>query len=193
MNTLFGMLLIFFSRLADVTIGTLRISMLVQGYRRIATALSFVEALLWLFATGKAIQGLDDPFKFLAFGAGFASGTLLGATINQWLALGSCVIRIIAPVDSPQVADSLRKMGYNMTVLNASGATGEVRLTFGIILKRQQKQVLQVISSVNPNALVSIDAVTTVDLQSYSVHHQKSGGFWRFVKPSASLEIMRLS
>jgi uncharacterized protein YebE (UPF0316 family) len=163
-DTILGALLIFVSRLSDVTIGTLRISMLVRGYRKIAGALSFVEALLWLFATSKAIQGIDDPLKFLAFGAGFASGTLLGSTIDSWLALGSCAVRIIAPVHSPQVADDLRQMGFNMTVLNATGATGEARLTFGIIPKRKQKAILKTIRDINPDALVSIDAVTTANL-----------------------------
>ncbi|MEO0408540.1 MAG: DUF5698 domain-containing protein [Cyanobacteria bacterium P01_A01_bin.135] len=166
-NIALGALVIFLSRLADVTIGTLRISMLVRGYRAIATGLSFVEALLWLFATSKAIQGVDDPLKFLAFGAGFASGTLLGSTIDGWLALGSCVVRIIAPVESPQVAEALRKLDLEVTVLNASGAKGEMRLIYSIIFKRRQQEVLETISAVNPDAIVSIDDVTTADLHSY--------------------------
>lgn len=175
-DTFLGVLLIFCSRIADVTIGTLRISMLVRGYRRIAGVLSFMESLVWLFGAGQAIRGLDNPLKFLAFAGGYATGTLVGTTIDGWLALGSCVIRVIAPVESPQVADSLRQMGLEITVLNASGATGEARLTFGIIPKRRQQQVLQVISRINPNALVSIDAVTTADLRSHSVSGRRS--FW---------------
>ncbi|MGF1495495.1 MAG: DUF2179 domain-containing protein [Elainellaceae cyanobacterium] len=176
LDTLSGALLIFCSRLTDVTIGTLRISMLVRGYRRIAGILSFIESLLWLFATGQAIQGMDNPLKFLAFGAGFASGTLLGATIDAWLALGNCVVRVIAPVESPQVADALREIGLEITVINASGATGDARITFGIIPKRIKKRVLKTISAINPDALVSIDAVTTADLQNYSLSRREA--FW---------------
>lgn len=177
-----GAVVIFLSRLADVTIGTLRISMLVRGYRKIAGVLSFVEALLWLFATSRAIQGIDDPVKFFAFGAGFASGTLLGSTIDGWLALGSCVVRVIAPVDSPQVADALRQMGLEITVLNAAGATGEVRLTFCIISRRRQKQVLRTISTINPNAMVSIDAVSTADLSSYAIPDRDAFWFVRLIR-----------
>lgn len=183
LDIIFGALLIFLTRLTDVTIGTLRISMLVRGYRQIAGVLSFIEALLWLFATSKAIQGIDDPLKFLAFGAGFASGTLLGSTIDGWLALGSCVIRVIAPVESPQVADTLREMGLDITVVNATGATGDARLTFGIIPKRKQKYILKTISAINPNALVSIDAVTTADLQGYAVPRRDAFWFLRLVRP----------
>ena len=172
-----GALLIFFARLTDVTIGTLRISMMVRGYREIAAALSFIEALLWLFATGTAIKGMDSPLKFLAFGAGFASGTLLGSTIDRWLALGSCVVRIIAPVGTPQVAEPLRKLGFEITVLNAQGEKGEARLTFGVIPKRRQQQVLETIRSINPNATVSIDAVTTARLKDYHPASHKEA-FW---------------
>ncbi|MEB3231672.1 MAG: DUF5698 domain-containing protein [Leptolyngbyaceae bacterium] len=70
LDTFLGALLIFCARLSDVTIGTLRISMLVRGYRTLAASLSFVESLLWLFATSKAIQGIDNPVKILAFGRG---------------------------------------------------------------------------------------------------------------------------
>lgn len=179
---LLGSLAIFLSRLADVTIGTLRISMLVRGYRAIATGLGFAEALFWLFATSKAIQGIDDPLKIFAFGAGFASGTLMGSIIDGWLALGSCVLRIVAPIDSPQVEEALRQLDLEVTVLNAAGGKGEVRLTYSTIFKRRQQEVLEVISAVNPDALVSIDDVTTADLRSYAVSGQTATWLPRLVK-----------
>jgi len=166
-------------RLTDVTIGTLRISMLVRGYRYIAGGLSFVEALLWLLATGTAVRNMDDPLKFVAFGAGFACGTMLGSTIDAWLALGDCVVRVIAPVDSPSVADRLRTLGMDVTVINATGATGAVRLTFGIVAKRRQNQALEIIRAINPHALVSIDRVTRADLQRQG---GISPGFSRFLR-----------
>ncbi|MEB3213622.1 MAG: DUF5698 domain-containing protein [Leptolyngbyaceae bacterium] len=181
-ETIFGTAIIFCSRLTDVTIGTLRISMLVRGYRKIAVTLSFIESLLWLFATSKAIQGIDDPLKFLAFGAGFASGTLLGSMIDGWLALGDSAIRVIAPVHSPPVAEALRQMGINISVLNASGADGEARITFGIIPNRRKNRVLQTISAINPKALVSIDAVTTADLTGYAISHPQTQWYHRLIK-----------
>ncbi|MGF1512556.1 MAG: DUF2179 domain-containing protein [Elainellaceae cyanobacterium] len=181
-ENLLGALALFFSRLADDTLGTLRISMLVRGYRAIATGLGFAEALFWLFATSKAIQGIDDPLKIVAFGAGFAAGTLMGSIIDGWLALGSCVLRIIAPIDSPKVEDALRKLDLEVTVLNAAGAKGEVRLTYSTIFKRRQHEVLETISLVNPDALVSIDDVTTADLSNYSVSRQTATWLPRLVK-----------
>lgn len=156
--------------------------MMIRGYRWVASGLSFVEALLWLFATGTAIKGMDSPVKFLAFGAGFASGTLLGSTIDRWLALGSCVVRVIAPVSSPSVAHELRQLGFEITVLNAQGDKGETRVTFGIIPRKRQRQVLELIGDINPTAAVSLDAVTTAQLHHYQLPRKQAPWLMRLIK-----------
>lgn len=127
-DALLGALLIFSLRIVDVSLGTLRIGMLVRGKRRIAGVLSFSESPIWLLAAAKVLSTLDSPLQFIAYAGGYASGTMLGANIKRWLAVGKVVLRIIVPVSAPDVQEALRKAGFYVTTVNASGRDGEVRV-----------------------------------------------------------------
>ena len=79
-------LLIFAMRLADVSIGTVRLIVLVRGQTLLAAVLSFFSALIWILATAQVINDLQEPIKIVAYAAGFAVGTLVGALIERWIA-----------------------------------------------------------------------------------------------------------
>lgn len=152
-------LFIFALRLADVSIGTLRISMLVRGYTRAAGILSFVEAMLWLSATAQVIASLDAPVTFVAFAAGYAVGTMLGSTVERWLAVGKSLVRIVAPVHTPDIAAALRDHGFLVTAVNAEGRDGNVRLAFTVIPKRRRQALLDLVNKLNPKAFVTVEDI----------------------------------
>lgn len=91
---LLGALLIFGMRIIDVALDTLRIGMLVRGKHRWAGLLSFFESLIWLIAAAKVLGTLENPVQFVAYAGGYATGTMLGANIERWLAVGQVVVRI---------------------------------------------------------------------------------------------------
>jgi uncharacterized protein YebE (UPF0316 family) len=101
---LLAALLIFAMRLADVSLGTLRIVMLVRGKRRWAGVLGFFESLIWVLAARQVLGDLDELIKIVAYAGGYAAGTMLGSTFERWLAMGSVLVRIVAPVDSPHAS-----------------------------------------------------------------------------------------
>ncbi|MDH3517287.1 MAG: DUF5698 domain-containing protein, partial [Acidimicrobiia bacterium] len=120
-------LLIFLMRVTDVTVGTLRIVFLIRGKRWTAGLLGFFESLVWVLAARQVLTDLDDPIKIIGFAAGFGMGTVLGGTIERWLALGNKLVRIVAPLESPTGFEALRDAGYHVTVLNGEGRDGDVR------------------------------------------------------------------
>lgn len=156
-------------RLADVSIGTIRIGMLVRGYRNIAGALSFIESLLWLFATAQVLTSLDNPIKFIAFAGGYAAGTMLGSTIERWLAVGKGIVQIIAPVSSPEVAPVLRAHGYYATVINGEGREGNVRITYSVIPKKKRNKALDLIYKTNEKAFVTMQDINTAEMKRHAV------------------------
>lgn len=166
---LLSALLIFAMRIADVSIGTIRIGMLVRGYRGIAGVLSFFESLLWLFATAQVLTSLDNPVKFIAFASGYAAGTMLGSTIERWLAVGKGVVQIVAPHGSPEVAPVLREHGYYATVMNGEGREGGVRITYSVIPKKKQRKALDLIYKTNTKAFVTFQEINTAEAQKHAM------------------------
>ena len=153
---------IFALRILDVSIGTLRIGMLVRGHRGLAGLFSFFESLIWLAAAAQVLSNLDSPAKFIAYAGGYAAGTMLGSTLEQWMAIGNSLVRIVSPVNSPNPSDELRKLGYYATVVNGSGRDGDVRISFSVIPRKKVQEVLELVRRVNPAAFVTFEETTPV-------------------------------
>ncbi len=152
-------------RVADQTLGTLRIVMLVRGRRSLAGALGFVESLIWLLAAAQVLSSLDSPLKMVAYAGGFAAGTMLGGTVERWLALGDSLLQIIAPVESEAAAPALRDAGFGATVVNAEGQDGPVRVTFTVVPRRRSREALNIVKTVNPHAYVTYEQIQTPNLE----------------------------
>jgi len=172
-DTAFDLLFIFTLRLLDVGMSTVRIVLLGRGRRLPAALLGFVEALVWVLAISRVFDALDDPARMIAFALGFAAGTYAGSVVEEWMALGHALIRVVAPVATDPVAPLLRDRGYGATVLNGDGLSGEVRVTFCVVPRKDVYTVTQVIHRANPQAFVTIDNTSTVDLARHEGDVQK--------------------
>jgi uncharacterized protein YebE (UPF0316 family) len=164
MDLAIDLLIIFTLRLLDVGMATVRIVLLGRGRRGPAAALGFVEALIWVLAITRVLDGLNDPARMVAFALGFAAGTYIGSVVEEWLALGQALVRIVAPVRTEPVAPLLRAKGYGATVVNGDGLDGDVRVTFCVVPRKEVYTVTRLIHEANPAAYVTVDQTSTVDL-----------------------------
>lgn len=147
----------------DVTIGTLRIMFVARGHRFIAPVFGFFEVLIWLVALTRIMQNLSNPMTYFAYGAGFAAGTYIGITIEERLAMGSCIIRIITRMKADQLVSGLRSEGYGVTSLDAVGNGGKVAILYSIIKRSDIPHFTELIHAYNPKAFYSIEDVRFVN------------------------------
>lgn len=96
-------LLIFVAETVVVTISTMRIIFIGRGFKKLAAGIGFFEVSIWLFAIGQVMTNLDSPLCFAAFAGGFVSGNYLGMSLEQRLAFGSVLVRVITSGDSRQL------------------------------------------------------------------------------------------
>jgi uncharacterized protein YebE (UPF0316 family) len=165
--------LIFILRLLDVGMATVRIVLLGRGKRWPAAVLGFFEALVWVLAIARVFEGLDDPARMVAFALGFATGTYVGSVVEEWMALGQALIRVVAPIATVPVAPLLRAKGYGATELNGDGLSGEVRVTFCVLPRREVYKVTSMIHAANPLVFVTVDQTSTVDMGRHEGDVQK--------------------
>ncbi|MCI0544937.1 MAG: DUF5698 domain-containing protein [Actinobacteria bacterium] len=159
------LLLIFALRTLDVGMGTVRIVLLARGRRGTAAAIGFFEALVWVIAVSRVLAGLDDPARMVAFAAGFASGTFVGSMVEEWLAIGQSLIRVVTASGSSPVAPVIRGQGFGATVVNGDGMNGEVQVTFTVVPRRSVGEVTKLVHRVNPDAYVTIETTSSIDLR----------------------------
>ena len=100
--------LIFISRLGDVTMATLRHIFISKGFKKIVPVLGFFEVLIWLVAMRQVFSHLNNAACFIAWAAGFSAGTYLGMFIEERLAMGSQIIRIISSDDITVLTEVLK-------------------------------------------------------------------------------------
>ncbi len=155
-------LLIFFARICDVSIGTFRMLMVISGHRFVSAILGFVEVLIWVLAVGGAVGNLDNPIAVLAFAGGYATGTLLGMTLENYFAIGHRMVRVVNPKPELDVSTLIREKGYAATRLEGHGKDGPVEIVFLAIKRRRLPDLLEAVASIAPHAFVSVERTERV-------------------------------
>lgn len=154
--------LIFIARIFDVSVGTIRIILIAKGLRKFAPLLGFFESLIWILAVSQIMMHLNNFYYYIAYAMGFATGTYLGMILEEKLSLGYIVIRVITYKDAHELVINLREKKYTVTVLEAEGVTGPVKLIFLVIKRINSGEVIKLIKHYNPNAFYTIEDVKFV-------------------------------
>jgi len=158
-------LLIFFARIGDVSISTIRIIFVMNGNRLIAPILGFFEALIWLLAIGQIISNIDNAWSYIAYAAGFATGTFVGITLEEKLAYGKVVLRLFAPNEVNDLLGFLEENNYRYSLFDAEGRKGKVNILFMVVNRDSLKHLISGIDQFHPNAFYTIEGVKQVSEQ----------------------------
>ena len=154
-------LLIFFARIMDVSIGTLRLIFVSKGYKFYAPLLGFFEVVIWLLAIGQIMQHLDNIICYIAYGLGFATGNYIGIYLDEKLSLGTVMIRVVPRKDTTNLINHLREHSFGASLVDIEGMTGKLKMIFTIVKRKDLKEVLRIIQEHNPQAFVTIEDVRT--------------------------------
>jgi uncharacterized protein YebE (UPF0316 family) len=155
--------LIFLARIVDVSFGTLRIIFVSKGNKHLAPLLGFFEVLIWIIAISKIMQNLDNYINYIAYAAGFATGNFVGMMIEEKLAMGVQLIRIITHRSGIDLVQGLNNEGYGATSIEAHGAKEKVHLIYTIVQRHELGRVIEIIDTINPKAFYTIEDVRAVN------------------------------
>src|SRR5512136_1154494 len=95
-------LFIFFARICDVSMETIRVIYISRGIKFLAPIIAFFEIVIWLLAMEVVMQDLSNIANFIAFALGFATGTYVGLVIEERLSIGMVILRIITTEESEE-------------------------------------------------------------------------------------------
>jgi uncharacterized protein YebE (UPF0316 family) len=152
-------LLIFIARMSDVTLATLRNIFISKGFKHIVPVIGFFEVLIWLLAARQVFGSLSNPACFIGWAAGFATGTYIGMRIDEYLALGMQMVRIITNQDTAGLVKELSQKNHGITVIDGQGATGPVKLIFTVVKRKSLREITEVIERHSPDAFYSVEDV----------------------------------
>lgn len=152
-------ILIFVSRLGDVSLGTLRHLFLSKGVKKIVPIIGFVEVMIWLIAIRQVFNNLNNIACFMAWAGGFSFGTYVGMFIEEKIAYGLQVIRIISNADTINLTNEFKKIHQGYTIVDGEGAQGSVKLIYVIVKRKTKADVIKLIHTHLPDSFYSIEEV----------------------------------
>jgi uncharacterized protein YebE (UPF0316 family) len=155
-------LLIFLARICDVTLDTARIIYVSRGMKLLAPLIGFFEVLIWLLSITQIMNNLTNVVYYIAYAGGFAMGNFIGIYIEERMAIGTVVIRIITQKDASKLVEFLKGDGYGVTYIDAQGTLGPVKIVFTIIKRRDASRVIGIIRKFNPMAFFTIEDIRSV-------------------------------
>ena len=155
-------LLIFLSRIVDVSLDTIRIILVSKGYKRAVPIVGFFQVLVWIIVITRIMQNLDNWLCYLAYAGGFATGNYIGMIIEEKIALGFEMVRVITRVEAHELIVKLKEKGYGTTSIKALGNIGEVAVIYIIVSRKKLKDVISLIAYYNPKALYTIEDIRFV-------------------------------
>lgn len=153
--------LIFLARVVDVSLQTIRIISISRGIRWLAPLVGFFEVLIWLLAIGQIMKAVSHPVAYIAYAAGFATGTAIGQVIERRLTLGMVIVRVITPADGPELCRKLHEQQFGFTAVPGHGAAGPVQVIFSVVRRQYLQQVLDMIHECLPDAFYSVEEVSS--------------------------------
>jgi len=161
LDVLLYSLLIIAARVADVSIGTIRTIVVVQGRRGLAFILAFFEVAIWVAVVSGVIgQVREQPLYVVAYALGFALGNYIGMTIEQQIALGRQVVRIMTR-RGMELAQAFRDQGLRVTQFDGLGRDGPVQELFIELGRREVRRVVAEARTLDPLCYYIIDDIRT--------------------------------
>lgn len=161
---LFLCLKIFFVRILDVSLGTVRTMFTVKGNRIIASLVGFIEILVWFLVAKEALQTEEKSILIaISYSLGFATGTYIGGYLSSVLITGNITVQVFT--DNLKLEQILRKKGYAVSVIECKGYNenkGKHMLYININKKKEQ-ELMKIVNINDEHAFVVVNETKYVE------------------------------
>lgn len=161
-------LLIFFLRICDMSMDTLRVLFVVRGKKLFVWILGFMQSVIFVVAISSVLTGERNYLNILGYATGFATGNIVGMIIESKLAIGHILVTIISSTRGSSIAERLRASGYAVTEIAGRGKNGTVFELHASVFRRDVDNIETIVLEADPTAFVTAEDVRPV-----------RRGFWR--------------
>jgi uncharacterized protein YebE (UPF0316 family) len=163
-DTLMTGLVIFLARICDVSLGTIRTIVIIQGRMRLAFILGFFEVLVWISIVSTVVHKVrEEPVIVFFYALGFATGNAVGIWVERKLAFGLVVLRVITRDKGREIAERLRELGQAVTSFMGEGKLGQVCELYVVCRRRDLRSLLAVVTAEDAEAFYITEQVHDVN------------------------------
>lgn len=154
MDILVWTLVIFFARVVDVSLGTIRVQFIFRRKKVLAALTGFVEVLIFIVVVSRVIQDIQHWPYVLAYAGGFATGTLMGMVLSEKLSRRIVQTTIICNGPQDELETAVRTAGFALTRHEGMGRDGAVSVIDVICSAVQLSDLTAVVHGIAPKAFL---------------------------------------
>ena len=159
MHLALQVLIIIVARICDVSMGTLRVAFIARGRKYLAAACGFVEVFIWICVVSRVLSGDRQLLTYVAYASGFAFGTLVGMFIEERLAVGWSLVRVISSKPVGDLMQNLSGAGFGVTQQDALGSRGPVQVIVTLMPRKRLGEFQKILKHFDPVAFYTIEDV----------------------------------
>lgn len=161
MKTLLICLEVFFARMLDVSIGSVRTIFLVKQRNLIASVLAFIEIIIWFLVAQQTLTSDEtNVFIIASYAGGYAVGTYVGGLINKYFVTGTLTAMVIISEENRSLIETLRNAKYGVSIIDLE----EKKLLLLVQFKKKNtKKLKQLINRIDKDAFVIINETLQVE------------------------------
>lgn len=156
---------IFFARIFDVSLGTLRTVYTVKGKQYVAATIAFIEVFIWFMVAREALSTTVDSLWIpISYSLGYATGTMIGTTISNKFVSGIVSVQVITHKDNKELINAIREKGYGLSICALKNDYDEVKKEMLIIQanKKSLKELTKIIRSKDAGAFLAVNDTKVV-------------------------------
>ena len=160
MALLFLCLKIFFARIIDVTLATLRTVYSVKGKTLLAGLIGFIEATIWFIVVKEALNtDIESPFIVMSYAGGFATGSILGTFVSKKFVNSLIKVEVITTKATPENVEKIRLEGFGVSVLDILDNNDDVDKKMLIITlnSKHLEELKRILRHIDRNAFVVVN------------------------------------
>ena len=152
---------IFFSKIIENAVATLRLIVVANGKKKLGALLQGIVALVWIFVTGIVIIDINkDILKIVFFVIGSIFGSYLGSIIEEKIALGSnMLICITKEKYENKIKNKLNN--YQITTICEKDNNYSILL---IVLKRKEiLKITNMLKNIDKDIIIISEKAKTIN------------------------------
>lgn len=159
MNLFLTCIMIFFARILDVSLGSVRIILLGKEKSKLAFWIAFLEIFIWFVIAKDALASGNNLWIAFSYCLGYATGTYIGSIISEHFIKGTLGVQIVTTHHDMSVIDSIRKEGFAVSAIDIKGKEKENSkyMLFLEINKKRFDHLRNLVKRLDPTAFVVVN------------------------------------
>jgi len=157
MTLLFTCIKIFFARILDVSLNTIRTTFVLRGKTLIVAIIAFLEITIWFLVARTALNTELNLFIVLSYSGGYTMGTIIGTIItNKFIKTNIEILVISSKIRSIKL---IKDNDFGVTVMSKD----KNKIIFLInTTKKRLDELTSLISEMDNKAFITVKETRTI-------------------------------